>query len=113
VNQYLFSYGTLQKEKVQIELFGIILQGSGDTLIGYKVSTIEIKDESFLLKGEQKYQLTAVISKDNDNIKGTVFEITEEELRLADKYEPVNYKRVKVVLESGKEAWIYIAAETT
>jgi len=113
VNQYLFSYGTLQKEKVQIELFGRILQGSGDTLIGYKVSTIEIKDESFLLKGEQKYQLTAVISKDNDNIKGIVFEITEEELRLADKYEPVNYKRVKVVLESGKEAWIYIAAETT
>jgi len=113
VNQYLFSYGTLQKEKVQIELFGRILQGSGDTLIGYKVSTIEIKDESFLLKGEQKYQLTAVISKDNDNIKGTVFEITEEELRLADKYEPVNYKRVKVVLESGKEAWVYIAAETT
>jgi len=113
VNQYLFSYGTLQKQKVQIELFGRILQGSGDTLIGYKVSTIEIKDESFLLKGEQKYQLTAVISKDNDNIKGTVFEITEEELRLANKYEPVNYKRVKVVLESGKEAWIYIAAETT
>ena len=113
MNQYLFSYGTLQKEKVQIELFGRILQGSGDTLIGYKVSTIEIKDESFLLKGEQKYQLTAVISKDNDNIKGTVFEITEEELRLADKYEPVNYKRVKVVLESGKEAWVYIAAETT
>ena len=113
MNQYLFSYGTLQKEKVQIELFGRILQGSGDTLIGYKVSTIEIKDESFLLKGEQKYQLTAVISKDNDNIKGTVFEITEEELHLADKYEPVNYKRVKVVLESGKEAWIYIAAETT
>ncbi len=113
MNQYLFSYGTLQKEKVQIELFGRILQGSGDTLIGYKVSTIEIKDESFLLKGEKKYQLTAVISKDNDNIKGTVFEITEEDLRLADKYEPVNYKRVKVVLESGKEAWIYIAAETT
>lgn len=113
MNQYLFSYGTLQKEKVQIELFGRILQGSGDTLIGYKVSTIEIKDESFLLKGEQKYQLTAGISKDNDNIKRTVFEITEEELRLADKYEPVNYKRVKVVLESGKEAWIYIAAETT
>ncbi len=94
-------------------MFGRILQGSGDTLIGYKVSTIEIKDESFLLKGEQKYQLTAVISKDNDNIKGTVFEITEEELRLADKYEPVNYKRVRVALESGKEAWIYIAAETT
>jgi len=111
VNQYLFSYGTLQKEKVQIELFGRILQGSGDTLIGYKVSTIEIKDESFLLKGEQKYQLTAVISKNNDNIKGTVFEITEEELFLADKYEPDSYERIKIILGSGKVAWVYGATD--
>jgi hypothetical protein len=66
----------LQKEKVQIELFGRILQGSGDTLRGYKVSGIEIKDELFLSKGEQKYQLTAIVSKDkNDIIKGTVLRL--------------------------------------
>jgi gamma-glutamylcyclotransferase (GGCT)/AIG2-like uncharacterized protein YtfP len=57
--------------------------------------------------------LTAIISKDKtDFIKGTVLEMTEEELHLADGYEPDNYKRVKVVLESGKEAWIYTATET-
>jgi gamma-glutamylcyclotransferase (GGCT)/AIG2-like uncharacterized protein YtfP len=114
MNEYLFSYGTLQKEKVQIDLFGRILQGSGDTLRGYSVSVIEIKDESFLSKGEEKFQQTAIISKNKkDSIKGTVFEITGEELFLADKYEPDNYKRIKVVLESGKEAWIYVAVETT
>ena len=112
MKEYLFSYGTLQKEKVQIDLFGRILHGEADTLIGYKICTIEIRDESFLSKGEDKYQQTLVISKDkNDHIKGIVFEITEEELLLADKYEPDNYTRLRVVLESGKEAWIYTATE--
>jgi gamma-glutamylcyclotransferase (GGCT)/AIG2-like uncharacterized protein YtfP len=114
MKEYLFSYGTLQKEKVQIALFGRILQGSGDTLRGHRVSVIEIKDESFLSKGEEKYQQTLIVSSDNnDTIKGTVLEITGKELRLADKYEPGNYKRIKIVLESGKEAWIYVAVETT
>lgn len=112
VNEYLFSYGTLQKEKVQIELFGRTLEGSKDTLRGYKASPIEIKDEAFLSKGEQKNQLIAIISKDkNDSIEGTALEVTEEELLLGDKYEPNDYKRIKVVLESGKEAWIYAAVE--
>ncbi|MFI5188555.1 MAG: gamma-glutamylcyclotransferase family protein [Chitinophagales bacterium] len=114
MKEYLFSYGTLQKGKVQAELFGRILQGSTDALSGYKVVTIEIKDQSFLSKGEEKYQSTVIISDNKDDqIKGTVLEITEEELQVADNYEPNNYKRIKVVLESGKKAWIYIADEPT
>src|ERR1700759_4932618 len=114
MTEYLFSYGTLQKEKVQIDLFGRKLNSSNDALPGYKIATIEIKDETFLAKGEDKYQKTLTSSKDkNDRIKGTVLELTEDELLTADKYEPDNYKRIKVVLESGKEAWIYIALEST
>ena len=110
MKEYLFSYGTLQKEKVQVELFGRKLHGSPDTLNGHKVSTIEIKDESFLAKDEDRFQKIAIISNNkNDSIKGIVFEITEEELLLADKYEPDGYKRVTVVLASGKAAWIYVA----
>ncbi|HSK71354.1 MAG TPA: gamma-glutamylcyclotransferase family protein [Pyrinomonadaceae bacterium] len=108
MKENLFSYGTLQKEKVQLELFGRLLNGTKDILTGYKLSSIEIKDESFLSKGEEKYQLTAIPSKD-DIIEGTVLEISEEELFLADKYEPDNYKRIKISLKSGKEAWIYAA----
>ena len=111
MSEFLFSYGTLQNEEVQMELFGRILYGSADVLKGHKAVTIEIKDEPFL-KEEDKYQLIAVISEDRDSIKGTVFEVTEEELFMADKYEPNNYKRVTVALKSGKQAWVYVAAET-
>ena len=109
MKENLFSYGTLQKDKIQLELFGRLLNGAKDILKGYKLSSIEIKDESFLAKGEENIQQTVIPSKDNDIIEGIVFEISEEELFLADKYEPENYIRVKIVLRSGKEAWIYAA----
>ncbi len=114
MRENLFSYGTLQKDKVQLELFGRLLNGLKDTLKGYKLSSIEIKDETFLSKGEQKFQLIAIASNDkNDIIEGTVLEISEEELLLADKYEPEAYKRIKVELASGKKAWIFVAVKIT
>src|SRR5258705_12516192 len=110
MKELLFSYGTLQKEKVQVELFGRLLHGTKDILEGYKISSIEIKDEAFLSKGENKYQQTLIPSNNKiDKVEGMVFEISEEELLLADKYEPDNYKRIKVTLRSGKKAWIYLA----
>lgn len=113
MKEYLFSYGTLQKDSLQLDLFGRLLQGTKDKLMGYKVAPAEITDEAFLSKGEQKDQLTVTVSPDkNDAIEGMVFEITAEELLHADKYEPVNYKRIQIKLESGKEAWVYVAFET-
>lgn len=109
MKEWLFSYGTLQKSRVQLELFGRHLSGAKDRLKGYKKSTIEINDESFLSKGEQKDQLTLVFSDDElDIIEGTVFEVTPEELLQADSYEPSSYKRVSVILASGKQAWVYM-----
>ena len=108
--EYLFSYGTLQQQKTQLELFGRILPGAQDELHSYKLASIEIHDKTFLAKGEGKYQNTLISIKDkNAAVKGVVFEITNEELLLCDKYEPDNYKRIKVILRSGKEAWIYVA----
>lgn len=110
MQEYLFTYGTLQKEKTQVELFGRILHSSKDVLEGYTISIIEIKDESFLAKDEDKQQRTLVATNNKrDTIEGTVLKISGEELKQADKYEPANYKRIKVALASGKEAWIYIA----
>jgi gamma-glutamylcyclotransferase (GGCT)/AIG2-like uncharacterized protein YtfP len=112
MKENLFSYGTLQKEKVQLELFGRLLNGTKDRLKGYKTASIEINDESFIAKGEQKHQLTLIPSNDkNDFIEGMIFEISEAEFLSADKYEPDNYKRIQVELESRKKAWIYIADE--
>jgi gamma-glutamylcyclotransferase (GGCT)/AIG2-like uncharacterized protein YtfP len=112
MKENLFSYGTLQKDKVQLELFGRLVNGTMDALRGYKLSTIEIKDESVLSKSEQQYHLIAIPSSDkNDIIEGIVLEISEEELHIADNYETDDYKRVKVQLESGKASWIYIAVK--
>jgi len=108
--EYLFSYGTLQREKVQLDLFGRRLAGTKDALPRYKAREIEITDEAFLAKGDGKYQLIAELTNDNnDSIKGMVFEVSEEELLHADQYEPPNYRRIKVDLASGKKAWIYMA----
>jgi hypothetical protein len=110
MKEYLFSYGTLQKPNVQLELFGRLLNGMQDVLEYYKLVDIEIMDEKFLATGADKHQKTLTHSTDpNDVIEGMVFEISPTELVLADNYEPVNYKRIKVRFRSGKEAWIYIA----
>ena len=104
MKQYLFSYGTLQKENVQLDLFGRLLNGAKDVLPGYKLLSIR-------LKGDGHYNLIAIPSTDNtDGVKGTVFKISPDELRISDKYEPEEYKRVKLVLQSGREAWVYVAA---
>jgi gamma-glutamylcyclotransferase (GGCT)/AIG2-like uncharacterized protein YtfP len=110
MQELLFSYGTLQKDKVQQELFGRLLSGTQDALKGYTLSTIEIKDASVLEKSEQPYHLIAIPSTDHTaGIEGTVYTITSEELRQADLYETDDYKRVKATLQSGKEAWVYVA----
>lgn len=110
MSEYLFSYGTLQKVNVQLELFGRSLKSSKDTLRGYRVSPIVIKDEIFLSKTSQANQLIAIISNNkNDAIEGSVLEVSREELLLSDKYEPEDYQRIQVELESGKKAWIYAA----
>lgn len=109
MSEFLFSYGTLQKESVQLELFGRLLHGTKDFLEGYKIEVIEIKDDTFLAKGEDKFQKTLASSDNDDFVEGTVFELTKAELLQADKYEPENYRRIRVKLKSGTEAWNYMA----
>ena len=111
MNEYLFSSGTLQQDRVQLELFGRLLKSEPDAITGYQLSTIENRDAAAVAAGEEKFHRIAIFSNDSgDRIEGAVLEVTKEELVLADQYEPVDYIRVSVVLVSGKQAWIYAAA---
>ena len=83
------------------------MNGTSDALPGYESTSIEITDEVFLAKGEQSVQLTATPTPDG-KIDGTVFEVSSEELARSDKYEPTEYSRVEVTLDSGMKAWIYL-----
>jgi len=107
----LFSYGTLQYEKVQLDTFGRLLKGEADVLHCYKLSKIEIKDAEVLASsGETHHPIISFTGNVADSVKGMVFEITEAELQQADEYEVDDYKRISVQLESGKSAWVYISA---
>jgi GNAT superfamily N-acetyltransferase len=109
MTELLFSYGTLQLEKVQLQSFGRILSGHTDTLNGYNLSQIEITDPDVLAKSGERYHPAAVPSNETkDKIDGMVFEITPEELAMADAYEVGDYVRIAVRLASGKKVWIYI-----
>lgn len=110
----LFSYGTLQLEKVQIENYGRILKGERDRLIGYKVENVQITDSTVLAKSQLEYHPIAIKSINNDDfIEGMIFKITDTELAETDKYEVREYCRILETFESGKKAWIYVAKNLT
>ncbi len=106
----LFSYGTLQLEKVQLENYGRILKAERDKLTGYKIEDLQITDSKVLAKSQLKNHPIAVKSEnENDFIGGVIFEVTETELAETDKYEVIQYHRILETFESGKKAWVYVA----
>ena len=100
----LFSYGTLQNEDVQYNIFKRRMSGFRDQLKGFKLGKIRLPDNSL-------GTFYPIISQGSpyDMVEGTVYEISQEELTLADDYEGDSYQKVKVQLESGKKAWVYCA----
>ena len=93
-----------------MDLFGRKLVGQRDWLKGYKIRPVIIRDQAFLERGEDQNQKIAIpTNNSSDKIEGTAFEVSEDELIQSDQYEPVDYKRVMVQLESGRSAWVYAA----
>ena len=77
----LFSYGTLQYKKVQIETFGRKLQGKKDKLIGYKLSMIKINNQDVISKSEEsEHPIIEYTGNNKDIVKGVLFDINNEEL---------------------------------
>ena len=107
---YLFSYGTLQTLAVQEEVFGTALDGEPDALVGFSLAMVEITDPEVLaLSGERFHPIVSQTHDPSDRVSGTVFAMTDEQLRRADAYEVDDYERTKVSLASGRTAWLYVA----
>lgn len=109
-SEKLFSYGTLQQESVQFANFGRELKGRPDVVTGWRLSTVEIRDPTVLAQSGLAVHRILVPGNPADEVDGVVFEISPKELEAADGYETDAYKRVKVRLKSGVEAWVYVAA---
>lgn len=97
--EQLFTYGTLQNDEVQQAVFHRKLYGDFDALPGYQLSTE-------LVAG--RYPLIERGPNDMTKVRGMVFEVTGEELRMAQAYEGDAYKPIKVTLDSGKSAWVFV-----
>ncbi|HET6470526.1 MAG TPA: gamma-glutamylcyclotransferase family protein [Pseudomonadales bacterium] len=107
----LFSYGTLQQDEVQRSTFGRLLTGRKDALVGYTQTLHEIDDPDVVaVSGKTHHPMLVSTGDRTDRVAGTVFEITDEELRRADEYEVAAYRRVEAELASGDRAWVYADA---
>jgi gamma-glutamylcyclotransferase (GGCT)/AIG2-like uncharacterized protein YtfP len=109
--EFLFSYGTLQLEAVQMATFGRKLTGKLDVLPGFEETELVIEDQAVIsISGKTHHTIAKFTGRASDTISGTVYAVTPEEIQSADKYEVVPYQRVAVVLQSGIRAWVYIDA---
>lgn len=108
----LFSYGTLQQEEVQLATFGRKLDAEKDSIAGYEPSQVKISDPALATRlGKTHHDNISATGHDKSNVQGTVFEVTEAELAMADTFEAqFDYQRVNVTLASGNDAWVYLHA---
>ncbi|MEP7098668.1 MAG: gamma-glutamylcyclotransferase family protein [Dokdonella sp.] len=111
---YLFSYGTLQQENVQISTFARKLFGHADELLGFEQSFVKIDDPKVVAtSGKTHHPVVKFTGNSNDRVAGTVFEVTKAEIASADKYEVAAYQRITALLASGLRTWVYVDARFT
>jgi gamma-glutamylcyclotransferase (GGCT)/AIG2-like uncharacterized protein YtfP len=106
----LFSYGTLRDPAVQQANFGRVLDGRPDSVVGFRVREVEIRDPAVVaLSGLTHHPILFETGKVTDTVPGAVFALTDDELLRADEYEVDDYRRVEASLASGGTAWVYVA----
>ena len=112
--EFLFSYGTLQLEPVQMTTFGRRLAGTSDALGGFELVLFKIEDQKVVaISGKAHHTMAKFTGRASDVVAGTLFAVTPDEIHYADKYEVAAYKRVAVILQSGAHAWAYVDARST
>jgi Gamma-glutamyl cyclotransferase, AIG2-like len=108
----LFSYGTLREAKVQAATFGRLLEGRPDALAGFALSPMAIADPHVIaVSGAGVHTIARPTGNPADRIPGLVFQISEDELAAADRYEAGPIRRISARLVSGDEAFVYVRAE--
>ena len=112
--EHLFSYGTLQQADVQLATFGRLLDSRPDRLPGYCLAMLAIDDAQVVAtSGKTHHPIASRSAMPTDSVPGAVLAMSLEELRQADAYEVAAYRRERVTLASGAQAWAYVDARDT
>jgi gamma-glutamyl AIG2-like cyclotransferase len=111
MTELLFSYGTLRQPDVQLSTFGRLLEGRPDAIVGFDLGYLTITDPHVIAtSGSDRHPILRPTDRADAAVEGTVFAITDAELRAADDYEVDDYRRISVPLRSGDHAWVYVFA---
>lgn len=106
----LFSYGTLQLPDVQLTHFGRPVASVPDTLPAHRADWVTITDPAVVaVSGTDRHPIVHHTGNPTDSVDGAVLTLTTQELAAADTYEVDDYRRHHVRLNSGTEAWVYLA----
>lgn len=111
---FVFSYGTLQQDEVQIATFGRLLKGFEDALVGFIPTKVEIKDAELAESLGSTHHDNAEYTGDPEHlVPGVALEITDAEFAKADEYErAADYVRIRATLASGRGSWVYVDAKS-
>jgi len=94
-----------------MSLFGRLLEGEPDELVGFEESLFEIEDPDFVTtSGKARHAIVKFNGRNDSRVSGTALDVSEAELAITDDYEPAGYKRVSTMLASGKQAWVYASS---
>ena len=108
----LFSYGTLRRPEVQMSTFGRVLTGDPDALVGFAQAQVTIADPGFAAaSGTALHAMVRFTGRDSDRVEGLALDVSEDELVMADRYEPAGYVRIRATLATGRAAWVYAEAQ--
>lgn len=94
----LFVYGSLIDPSIQIEAIGRVASLSQDKLNNYRTEVIAFEDADYLI----------ALPSIGSTINGWLMEVSATELSHLDDYETDSYERIEVILDSGKQASIYV-----
>ncbi len=109
---WLFSYGTLRQPDVQRATFDRELQSEPDILCGYSLSMLDIIDPAVIAtSGSDTHPIVRWTGDESDEVEGVALGVTADELAAADGYEVSDYRRVAVMLKSGRHAFVYVSAQ--
>ena len=104
---WLFSYGTLRQADVQRSVFGRELAEEPDLLRGFEVRQIQLGDGR---GGVATYPILRRAADPSREVAGAALAIRRHDLAPADAYEGRAYRRIEVVLGSGRTAFVYVDA---
>lgn len=91
---YLFSYGTLQEDRIQLMLFGEVLQTQVDSIEGY----VTLNDY---------FGYPRIVEFERGIVYGKVLEIDEVDFPIVDRYESEAYEKKVVETSKGRQVYVY------